>query len=219
MEMPLFPLPLVLFPGAILPLQIFEYRYRIMMQTLLQTDLRFGVLYTGKETAGGAAAIGCVGEIIKHEKLVDDRYFLICKGQERFRVVDIVRTKPYLVGRVVFLEDRPAAPIPGETAPSIESLSNEVESLMREVIRLSNKMSGRNDTETPVDVRKSAFPTPFSFWVASTFEGAPAEQQALLELEDTRERLVREKETLQNTLNYLTAATAVKDVFTSSDQS
>ncbi|KAL6211474.1 hypothetical protein ACLB2K_016700 [Fragaria x ananassa] len=43
---PLFPLPLVLFPGAILPLQIFEFRYRMMMHSLLQTDLRFGVIYS-----------------------------------------------------------------------------------------------------------------------------------------------------------------------------
>lgn len=66
------------------------------------------------------------------------------------------------------------------------------------------------------DLRKQAFPTPFSFWVGSTFEGAPAEQQALLELTDTTERLKREQSTLRNTLNYLTAATAVKDVFRSS---
>ncbi|KAL6130855.1 hypothetical protein ACLB2K_069233 [Fragaria x ananassa] len=43
---PLFPLPLVLFPGVILPLQIFEFRYRMMMHSLLQTDLRFGVIYS-----------------------------------------------------------------------------------------------------------------------------------------------------------------------------
>jgi hypothetical protein len=60
---------------------------------------RFGVVFAGAEN-GTAAAIGCVGEVKKHEKLQDDRFFLICKGQQRFRVVDIVRTKPYLVGRV-----------------------------------------------------------------------------------------------------------------------
>jgi Lon protease-like protein len=57
------------------------------------------VVFAGAEN-GTAAAIGCVGEVKKHEKLQDDRFFLICKGQQRFRVVDIVRTKPYLVGRV-----------------------------------------------------------------------------------------------------------------------
>ncbi|CAH2036785.1 unnamed protein product [Thlaspi arvense] len=206
-ELPLFPLPLVLFPGATIPLQIFEYRYRVMMQTLLQSDLRFGVVYSDA-VSGSAAGIGCVGEIVKHERLVDDRFFLICKGQERFRVTDLVRTKPYLVAKVTWLEDRPS----GEE--NLDDLANEVEVLMKEVIRLSNRLNGKPEKEAQ-DLRKNQFPTPFSFFVGSTFEGAPMEQQALLELEDTAARLKRERETLRNTLNYLTAASAVKDVFPS----
>lgn len=209
-ELPLFPLPLVLFPGAILPLQIFEFRYRIMMHTLLQTDLRFGVVYTDKTS--GLAGVGCVGEVVKHERLVDDRFFMICKGQERFRVKNIVRTKPYLVARVEWLEDRPS----GEQE-DVEALANEVETYMKDVIRLSNRVNGKAEKSPPEDLRKQLFPTPFSFWVGSTFEGAPVEQQALLELEDTAQRLKREKETLRNTLNYLSAASAVKDAFPSSE--
>ncbi|KAL2473507.1 Cysteine proteinase RD21a-like [Forsythia ovata] len=67
-ELPLFPLPLVLFPGAILHLQIFEFRYRMMMHTLLQTDLWFGIIYTN--SASGTAEVGCMGEVIKHERLM-----------------------------------------------------------------------------------------------------------------------------------------------------
>ncbi|CAH1428188.1 unnamed protein product [Lactuca virosa] len=208
-ELPLFPLPLVLFPGAILPLQIFEYRYRIMMHTLLQTDLRFGVIYT--DATSGTADVGCVGEVVKHERLVDDRFFIICKGQERFRVTKIVRTKPYLVAEVVWLEDRPS----GNGEEDLEGLASEVESHMKDVIRLSNRLNGKPEKEAG-DLRRNLFPTPFSFFVGSTFEGAPREQQALLELEDTMVRLKREKETLKNTLNYLSAASAVKDVFPSS---
>lgn len=208
-ELPLFPLPLVLFPGAILPLQIFEFRYRIMMHTLLQTDLRFGVILSDAVT--GAAEVGCVGEVVKHERLVDDRFFLICKGQERFRVTNLVRTKPYLVAEVTWLEDRPS----GDGEEDLESLASEVETYMKDVIRLSNRLGGKPEKEVQ-DLRRNLFPTPFSFFVGSTFEGAPREQQALLELEDTAARLKREKETLRNTLNYLTAASAVKDVFPSS---
>lgn len=206
-ELPLFPLPLVLFPGAILPLQIFEFRYRIMMHTLLQSDLRFGVIYS--DSASGTADVGCVGEIVKHERLVDDRFFLICKGQERFRVTGIVRTKPYLVAAVNWLEDRPSG------NEDLEGLANEVEGHMKDVIRLSNRLNGKPDKEAQ-DLRRNQFPTPFSFFVGSTFEGAPREQQSLLELEDTAARLKRERDTLKNTLNYLTAASAVKDVFPSS---
>ncbi|KAL6960242.1 hypothetical protein U1Q18_016125 [Sarracenia purpurea var. burkii] len=208
-ELPLFPLPLVLFPGAIVPLQIFEFRYRIMMHTLLQTDLRFGALYF--DNATGAADIGCVGEVVKHEILVDDRFFLICKGQERFRVTRLVRTKPYLVAEVAWLEDRPS----GNGEEDLDALANDVETYMKDVIRLSNRLNGKPEKEV-LDLRQNLFPTPFSFFVGNTFEGAPREQQALLELEDTATRLKREKETLRNTLNYLTAASAVKDVFPSS---
>ncbi|KAH1244293.1 Lon protease 2 [Glycine max] len=204
LELPLFPLPLVLFPGAILPLQIFEFRYRIMMHTLLHTDLRFGVIYN--DAVSGTANVGCVGEVIKHECLVDDRFFLICKGQERFRVNSVVRTKPYLVARVTWLEDRPSP----STDLDLDGLATEVETYMKDVIRLSNRLGGKPEKEVG-DLRRNLFPTPFSFFVGSTFEGAPREQQALLELEDTAARLKREKETLKNTLNYLTAASAVKD--------
>ncbi|KAJ1408006.1 PUA-like superfamily [Sesbania bispinosa] len=208
-ELPLFPLPLVLFPGAILPLQIFEFRYRVMMHTLLQTDLRFGVIYS--DVVSGVAGVGCVAEVMKHERLVDDRFFLVCKGQERFRVSGVVRTKPYLVGNVTWLEDKPSE----NEEVDVEGLAREVESYMKEVIRLSNRLGGKGEKEVG-DLRRNQFPTPFSFFVGSTFEGAPREQQALLELEDTAARLKREKETLKNTLNYLSAASAVKDVFPSS---
>lgn len=180
-----------------------------MMHTLLQTDLRFGVIYTDAST--GTADVGCVGEVVKHERLVDDRFFIICKGQERFRVTKIVRTKPYLVAEVVWLEDRPS----GIGEDDLEGLASEVEGHMKDVIRLSNRLNGKPEKETG-DLRRNLFPTPFSFFVGSTFEGAPREQQALLELEDTMVRLKREKETLKNTLNYLSAASAVKDVFPSS---
>ncbi|XVF36037.1 hypothetical protein REPUB_Repub19eG0023900 [Reevesia pubescens] len=99
-----------------------------MMHTLLHTDLRFGVIYS--DSVSGTADVGCVGEIVKHERLVDDRFFLICKGQERFRITNIVRTKPYLVAEVNWLEDRPSGD------EDLEGLTNEVESYMKDVIRL-----------------------------------------------------------------------------------
>ncbi|KAJ4823869.1 hypothetical protein Tsubulata_030318 [Turnera subulata] len=201
-ELPLFPLPLVLFPGATVPLQIFEYRYRIMMHTLLHTDLRFGVIFT--DPVAGTADVGCVGEIVRHERLVDDRFFLNCKGQERFRVTRLVRTKPYLVAQVTWLEDRPSGD------EDVEALATEVETYVKDVIRLSNRLNGKPEREVP-DLRRNLFPTPFSFIVGSYFHGAPKEQQALLELGDTAARLKREKETLRNTLNYLSAASALKD--------
>ncbi|EAZ39959.1 hypothetical protein OsJ_24396 [Oryza sativa Japonica Group] len=215
-ELPLFPLPLVLFPDATHALHIFEFRYRIMMHTVLQTDLRFGVVFAGSG-AGGAADVGCVGEVVKHERLADDRFFLICKGQERFRVARVVRTKPYLVAAVQWLEDRPPAetPAPGDDA---EALATDVEALMRDVIRIANRLNGK--PEKDVGTCGGASSPPLSPSTSATpFEGAPREQQGVLELEDTAARLRRERDTLRNTLNYLTAASAVKDAFPSSPSS
>ncbi|KAK9165402.1 hypothetical protein Scep_000593 [Stephania cephalantha] len=187
-----------------------------MMHTLLHTDLRFGLIFS--DSSSGTADVGCVAEVVKHERLVDDRFFLICKGQHRFRVSKLLRTKPYLVAQVNWLEDRPPAPTTTTNDDDLESLAGDVETYMKDVIRLSNRLNGKAEKEAQ-DLRRNLFPTPFSFFVASTFEGAPREQQALLELEDTAARLRREKETLRNTLNYLTAASAVKDVFPSSPSS
>ncbi|ONK55960.1 uncharacterized protein A4U43_C10F2710 [Asparagus officinalis] len=118
------------------------------------------------------------------------------------------RTKPYTVAKVRFLEDRPSS----SEQQDLESIALEVEICMKDVIRLSNKLNGTFE-EKYEDIRRNLFPTPFSFFVGSTFEGAPREQQALLELEDTGLRLKRERETLRNTLNYLVAASAVRDAF------
>lgn len=124
----------------------------------------------------------------------------------------IARTKPYLVAQVTWLEDRPSGDGGGD---DLETLAREVETYMKDVIRLSNRLSGKPEKKVQ-HLRRNLFPTPFSFLAGSTFEGAPREQQALLELEDTATRLKREKETMRDTLNYLSAATAMKDVFPSS---
>lgn len=196
-----------------------------MMHTLLHSDLRFGVLFSSQSSS--STSVGCVAEVVKHEKLADDRFFLIAKGQERFRISGITRTKPYLVAEVTWLEDRPPDDVAGL---DLDALASEVENLMRDVIRISNRLNGKKkeaaaamaeegESELAADLRRGLFPTMFSFFVGSTFEGAPREQQALLEMEDTAARLKRERETLRNTLNYLTAAAAVKDAFPSSPSS
>jgi ATP-dependent Lon protease len=99
-ELPLFPLPeVVLFPGRPLPLHIFEFRYRIMMNTILEDDRRFGVLMVDP-TSGEIAKVGCCAEILRFQRLPDDRLKILTLGQQRFRVLEYVREKPYRVGLV-----------------------------------------------------------------------------------------------------------------------
>ena len=200
-ELPIFPLPeVVLFPRRPLPLHIFEYRYRIMMNTILESDRRFGVLMWDP-VKGRPANVGCCAEVIRHERLEDDRMLILCLGQQRFRVLDYVREKPYRVGLVEWIED-------GKTEKDVNELAVQVKDLLQDVVRLSSKLSDQ-DIELPDDI--PALPMEFSYWVASNLYDAAAEQQSLLELQDTAARLEREAEILTSTRNHLAARTVLKD--------
>ncbi|MBW4619705.1 MAG: LON peptidase substrate-binding domain-containing protein [Cyanosarcina radialis HA8281-LM2] len=200
-ELPLFPLPeLVLFPGRPLPLHIFEFRYRIMMNTILESDRRFGVLRFDP-AQGSIATVGCCAEIIQMQRLEDDRMNILTLGQQRFRVLDYVREKPYRVGLVEWIEDRP-------TDKDLRPLATDVEQLLRDVVHLWSKLADKN-VELPQDL--PTLPTELSYWVASNLDGVASEQQALLEMQDTAARLEREAEILTSTRNQLAARTVLKD--------
>jgi ATP-dependent Lon protease len=200
-ELPLFPLPeVVLFPGRPLPLHIFEFRYRIMMNTILESDRRFGVLMWDPQK-GQASTIGCCAEVVKFERLPDDRMMILALGQQRFRVLDFVREKPYRIGLVEWIDDDP-------TSKDLPTLAADVRQLLDDVVRLSAKL-----TEQEIDLPEGVpdLPLELSYWVASNFYGAAAEQQALLEMQDTAARLEREAEILTSTRNHLAARTVLKD--------
>ena len=200
-ELPLFPLPeVVLFPSRPLPLHIFEYRYRIMMNTILENDRRFGVLSIDP-TTGEIAEYGCCAEILHFQRLPDDRMKMLTFGKQRFRVLEYVREKPYRVGLVEWIEDKPAT-------EDLSPIATEVEELLRDVVHLSAKLTSQK-IELPDDLPNS--PTELSFWVASNLYGVASEQQTLLEMQDTLERLQREQEILSSTRNHLAARTALKD--------
>lgn len=200
-ELPLFPLPeVVLFPGRPLPLHIFEFRYRIMMNTILNADRRFGVLMFDPNQ-GQIASVGCCAEIVQHQRLPDDRIKMLTLGQQRFRVLEAVREKPYLVGLVEWIEDEPPQ-------QDLRPLATEVERLLRDVVHLSGKLMEQN-IELPDDI--PSLPTELSYWVASNLYGVASEQQTLLEMQNTVTRLEREVEILTSTRSHLAARTALKD--------
>ncbi|MEH2303110.1 MAG: LON peptidase substrate-binding domain-containing protein [Nostoc sp.] len=202
-ELPLFPLPeVVLFPTRPLPLHIFEFRYRIMMNTILESDRRFGVLMVDP-VQGTIANTGCCAEIVHHQRLSDDRIKMLTLGQQRFRVLEYVREKPYRVGLVEWIEDQPPT-------KDLRPLSSEVEQLLRDVVRLSAKLTEQN-IELPEDLPD--LPTELSYWVAGNLYGVAAEQQLLLEMQDTATRLEREAEILTSTRNHLAARAVLKDTF------
>ncbi|MBE2220120.1 MAG: LON peptidase substrate-binding domain-containing protein [Anaerolineae bacterium] len=124
-ELPLFPLNTVLFPGMPLPLHVFEERYKKMVQVCLDEKRPFGVVLIRSGVAeGGPVAypyeIGCAADIVEVQRLEDGRLLIMAVGQERFRIVALDHTLPYLVGKV---EPLPLQPEPEE---AIEYYVNEL---------------------------------------------------------------------------------------------
>ncbi len=102
--LPLFPLNTVLFPGQLLPLHIFEPRYRQMIGECIQHGRAFGVvLIRSGEEAGEAAEpyeVGMTAHIVQMEGEADGRMNILCVGQARFRIAHVLHEKPYLSGQV-----------------------------------------------------------------------------------------------------------------------
>lgn len=105
---PLFPLPVVLFPGALLPLHIFEHRYRVMVADCAQGNQRFVLLPPGEED-GAAPLPGSVGTVAKIrvvQPLPDGRSNIAVSGEERVTLTALTPSdRPYLVGTVAPLAD------------------------------------------------------------------------------------------------------------------
>lgn len=105
-RIPLFPLPeVVLLPGTLLPLHVFEPRYRAMIDDALDADRTIGMtmLKPGSDAAAAAAPIhrvGTAGEIVDSEKLEDGRYNILLEARFRFRVLDEEPPSPYRMARV-----------------------------------------------------------------------------------------------------------------------
>jgi Lon protease-like protein len=103
-RIPLFPLNVVLFPGASLPLHIFEPRYREMVKNCLEEKSEFGMLLSLPK---GVARVGCTAEITKVvTRYPDGRMDILTTGRAPFRVVDLFSENPLLEGQVDYLEDR-----------------------------------------------------------------------------------------------------------------
>jgi ATP-dependent Lon protease len=103
-RIPLFPLNVVLLPGAELPLHIFEPRYRAMVKCCLEEKSEFGMLLALDK---GVARVGCTAEIVQVAKRYGDgRMDILTVGRAPFRVVELFTEDPLLEGHVDYLDDR-----------------------------------------------------------------------------------------------------------------
>ena len=125
--LPLFPLEVVLFPGAPLPLHIFEPRYREMIGELLDSHERFGVV---RATDKGFEQVGCTAEIVAVAKRYDDgRLDIVTEGRERFEIMEVDMGKTYLRADVLYFVDEPER-TPKEDVERLLELHKEMLRLM-----------------------------------------------------------------------------------------
>jgi Lon protease-like protein len=109
-EFPLFPLGLVALPGELIPLHIFEERYKTMMSECMEHESEFGIVWLSDE---GLRDIGCACEIDRVlERLEDGRINLLARGTRPFRVLERQGHLPYPAGVIEFVEDRSDTPDP-----------------------------------------------------------------------------------------------------------
>ena len=205
-ELPLFPLPdVVLFPQEVLPLHIFESRYRIMLQSVLETDSMFGVIKLDPNTKN-MAKIGCCAQVIKHHTAEDGRSNIITLGQQRFQVLEIVRSTPFCSAMVTWINDDNI-----DNLQKLDSLKDSVTEALSDVINLTGKLT---NTKNKVPDKLPNNPMELSFWIGAHLGGPVAEeQQRLLEERNTFTRLQREFEMLDHTRKQLAARTALKETF------
>jgi Lon protease-like protein len=122
--LPLFPLGAVLYPGMLLPLHIFEERYRQLVRDLLAgpEPRRFGVIAirkgreTGIDGVQSLYEIGCTAVLRRVDQHEDGRYDIVTVGTDRFRLLGLDETRPYLQGEIEILAGEPAGPVTARAA-------------------------------------------------------------------------------------------------------
>ena len=189
--LPLFPLGTVLFPGLLLPLHIFEERYRRLVRDLLETPepRRFGVvaIREGRETGvDGVSAlheVGCTATVRRVLKRQDGRFDLVTIGADRFRLASLDHSRSYLQGEVELLPEDIGDRAVAERA---------VEAVQRAFRTYHDVLTSRGVTQVSIP-ELPADPIALSYLVAASVIADLSDRQALLAEPDALRRLTAER--------------------------
>jgi Lon protease-like protein len=205
-EMSLFPLNTVLFPGQVLPLHIFEDRYRLMIRQCLAEDKPFGVVLIRRGEEVGETAepytVGTIARILESAHLPDGTMNIVSVGTERFRIHRLIHDQPYLRGEV-------------ETFPLIESadveavaaIAHRVRQLVIRYIELIAEAAGlRIQVDTVPDA-----PQQVGYLAAVAMQIDNKEKQSLLDSASPADILIAETTLLNRENALLTWMTHTKD--------
>jgi Lon protease-like protein len=204
--LPLFPLPLVLFPGTALPLHIFESRYRQLLADCLEGDRRFGIArlsegMTERELPRGT--VGCVAEVVSSETLPDGRSNIIVHGMERFSFVSFIQSAhPYHVCSAKLVHDD------FEIGAELDRLAERVRDAFGRVARAARTLADDPDPlpELPDDAAN------LSFAVASMIDIGLEARQELLASRSPLARLRQLDVLLSNALGAIVARAEVHTI-------
>lgn len=203
-RLPLFPLGTVLVPGLVLPLHVFEPRYRVLVQALLElpesAPRQFGVIAikagreVGEQGVQALFDVGCTAELREVTPYSDGRYDIVSVGQSRFRLVDLdgAAGTPYHTGKVEFLDET-------DGEGDIELLAEQV------ALRFAayRDRLGVEQSEVPTE------PSVLSYLVAAVAILDLPERQSLLEQPSTADRLRSELAMLRREIGLLDAFRAL----------
>jgi Lon protease-like protein len=185
--LPLFPLNIVLFPGMVLPLHIFEERYKLMINHCLEEERPFGVLLIrkGKEVGHGAKPykVGTTTVIAGVSRLDDGRMNVVTIGHERFRLRALYHDLPYLVG------DAEPWPLVGAATAEAQAQVNPVGALFHQYLtQLAQAQGHKIDVaEMPDD------PQALALLVAVTLQLPMPQKQQLLAQPSILQMLLAER--------------------------
>lgn len=176
----MFPLGTVLVPGAVLPLHVFEPRYRALLRDL-GDDRRFGVVLIerGHEVGGGdqRTDVGTAAEVVRADELADGRWSVLAVGRERLRIDHWWDDDPYPRATVTAWPDDDVA-VPDDLRASVVSALDRVHELGRDL-----------GLETPDPVDPSGDATTFSYQVTARAPLGPLDRHRLLCRPHARDRL------------------------------
>ncbi|HTL05546.1 MAG TPA: LON peptidase substrate-binding domain-containing protein [Gemmatimonadales bacterium] len=181
-QLPLFPLRVVLFPGSLLPLHIFEPRYQALLTAVTAGDHRFGLLPPGEQ--GGLPApgsIGCAAQVRAVQPLPEGRSNIVVSGERRFRFLEPAPAPtPYHQGLVDWVDDLPDVQIPSEA---------ELRRLRALAERYALALNALHDQT--LDVSLSDHAAELSFEAAALLEWEFEPRQQLLEMRSATQRVIR----------------------------
>ncbi len=173
--MPMFPLGTVLLPGGVLPLQVFEPRYRAMVQDCLAADRRFGVVLIarGYEVGGNDVRtdVGTVAQMMQATEMANGLWFVVTVGTRRLRVRRWLPDDPYPRAEVEEWDDDPVAAPMGSAAYT---------QLVRDARRVLALAAEVGQPAGPATLEVADDPTLGTFQLASALPIGPFDRQRIL---------------------------------------